>query len=241
VTGSHHLLNNASNRSLELRPINKNRHVDHSTFALQVRQAYIRPSKDASFIVRDLNMEVKPGTLTVIAGPIGSGKSTILKAILGEILCESGSMNIVSSNLAYCAQSPWLRNTSIQQSISELADDCALDEAWYNTVVYSCALNQDMEQFPDGDRTMIGSQGSMLSGGQRMRITLARALYSKPNIVLLDDVLSSLDETTGDLVMQRLFSPHGIFRKLGTTIVLVTHTSMCQSPSSVLDFAANCC
>jgi len=241
VTGSHHLLNYTSNRSLELRPINKNRHVDHSTFALQVRQAYIRPSKDASFIVRDLNMEVKPGTLTIIAGPIGSGKSTIMKAILGEILCESGNVNIVSSNLAYCAQSPWLRNTRIQQSISELADDCALDEAWYNTVVYSCALNQDMEQFPDGDRTMIGSQGSMLSGGQRMRITLARALYSKPNIVLLDDVLSALDETTGDLVMQRLFSPHGIFRKLGTTIVLVTHTSMCQSPLSVLDFAANCC
>ena len=125
--------------------------------------------------------------------------------------------------MAYCSQSPWLLNTSIQQSITGLKEQSALDEQWYRSVITACALDDDMSQFPDGDQSVIGSRGFTLSGGQKQRLALARTVYSRPDIALLDDVLSALDANTERTVVDRLFGSLGLFRKCGTTVVLVTH------------------
>lgn len=236
-TSNTHSTEKTETNSIELEKLEIVRSTDLSQYALRIQTACIRPSKDAAFQVKDLNMEIKRGNFTIIAGPVGSGKSTILKAILGELPCDSSSMTIESSRLAYCAQSPWLRNSTIQQSITELADGYAFDETWYNTVVTACSLDQDMRQFTKGDRTVIGSRGSMLSGGQKMRITLARALYARAEVLLLDDVLSALDERTANSIVEKLFHPNGLLRKLGTTIVLVTHASMRLNSFSILGFS----
>lgn len=216
--------NNTVQQSIELQPVSP-RWIDDFNIAFQIDNASIRPSEDAEFVIKDISMKAKSGSLNIIAGPVGSGKSTILKAILGEIPCESGRIGIKSTKIAYCTQSPWLRNASIQQCICELTENQALDEAWYNTVLEACVLKQDLETLSEGDRTFVGSRGSKLSGGQKQRISLARALYARKELVLLDDVLSALDGKTEEMIVQRLFGADGLFRKLGTTVVLVTHAS----------------
>ena len=148
-----------------------------------------------------------------------------MKALLGELPCESGKILIASKRMAYCSQSPWLLNTSIQQSITGLAEQSAIDEQWYRSVVTACALDEDISQFPDGDQSVIGSRGFTLSGGQKQRLALARTVYTRPDIALLDDVLSALDAKTERLVVDRLLGPRGLFRKCATTVVLVTHST----------------
>ncbi|KAJ5684651.1 ABC transporter integral membrane type 1 [Penicillium maclennaniae] len=103
--------------------------------------------------------------------------------------------------------------------------DHEVDEKWYNTVIYACCLEEDIRRWPDGDQSEIGSKGLTLSGGQKQRVALARSVYSRNKVALLDDVMSALDAQTQELIIQRLFSPDGIFRPLGTTVVLTTHSA----------------
>ena len=126
--------------------------------------------------------------------------------------------------MSYCSQSPWLLNTSIQQSITGLTEQSAVDEQWYRSVITACALDEDISYFPNGDQSVIGSRGFTLSGGQKQRLALARTVYSRPDIALLDDVLSALDAKTEKIVVDRLFGSRGLFRKCATTVVLVTHS-----------------
>ena len=127
--------------------------------------------------------------------------------------------------MAYCSQTPWLLNTTIQQNITGLTEQSAVDEQWYRSVVTACALDEDISQFPNGDQSVIGSRGFTLSGGQKQRLALARTVYAKPGIALLDDVLSALDAKTERLVVDRLFGPRGLFHRCATTVVLVTHST----------------
>jgi ATP-binding cassette subfamily C (CFTR/MRP) protein 1 len=143
--------------------------------------------------------------------------------------------------MGYCAQTPWLQNGTIQQNICGFIDESDIDKVWYRTVLYACALEQDMALLDEGDQSMVGSKGVTLSGGQRQRVVgvldclrrmdanklqaLARAVYARLNIVLLDDVLSALDSNTERQIVERLLGANGMFRKLGTTVVLVTHSS----------------
>ena len=140
--------------------------------AIAVTQATIRPSPTSEPAVQGINAEFKSASLSVIVGPVGSGKSTLMKAILGELPCDEGQISVATRRMAYCAQTPWLLNVSIQQSICGLGfgEGSAIDEEWYRTVMHACALDQDMLQLPDGDRSIIGSRGLTLSGGQKQRL-----------------------------------------------------------------------
>ena len=100
-----------------------------------------------------------------------------------------------------------------------------MNEEWYQSVLYACALDQDLLQLTDGDQSVPGSRGITLSGGQKQRIALARAIYAKPDIVLLDDVLCALDSKTEKLVVDRVLGPNSLFRKLKTTVVLITYST----------------
>lgn len=197
-------------------------HQPNEELSVSIENADIRPSQDAGIALNGINVTITHGSINMIIGPVGSGKSTLLKAIIGEAPCESGRISVSSRYMAYCAQTPWLANGTVQRRIVE---NRPIEEDWYRAVVHACALEQDIVSLPNGDQTTIGSRGVMLSGGQKQRLTLARALYSRYEIVILDDVLSALDAKTKTLVVDRLFGRDGLFRKLRTTVILVTHSS----------------
>lgn len=185
----------------------------------------VRPSPSSEPAVFDIDLQLKASTTTILTGPVGSGKSTLMKAILGELLLDKGNISITSTNVGYCSQTPWILNTTIQQNICGLGRAYNIDEEWYQSVLTACALDQDLLQLEDGDQSTPGTRGLTLSGGQKQRIALARVLYAKPDIVLLDDVLSALDSKTERLVITNLLGPQGLFRKFKSTVVLITHST----------------
>ena len=197
-------------------------HLLNEEISISIENADIRPTPDAGIALSGINVTITHGSINMIIGPVGSGKSTLLKAIIGEAPCESGRISVSSRYMAYCAQTPWLANGTVQQRIVE---NRPVEEDWYRAVIHACALEQDIVRLPNGDQTTIGSRGVMLSGGQKLRLTLARALYSRCDIFVLDDVLSALDAKTTALVVDRLFGRDGLFRKLRSTVILVTHSS----------------
>jgi ATP-binding cassette subfamily C (CFTR/MRP) protein 1 len=124
-------------------------------------------------LLREVNIMIPCDNFTMIVGPVGCGKSTLLKALLGEVPLLSGHVQCSSSEIAFCDQTPWHMNGTVQESIIGVS---GLDEAWYTTVVHSCALDDDLRQLPRGDKTSIGSKGISLSGGQSQRIVSRRHL-----------------------------------------------------------------
>ena len=192
--------------------------------AISVKGLTARPSLTAEPAITNIDLQLKASTTTILTGPVGSGKSTLMRAILGELPFDSGSISVSSTNMAYCSQSPWILNTTIQQNICGLRTRASMNEEWYQSVLHACALDQDLLQLTDGDQSVAGSRGITLSGGQKQRVALARAVYAKSDIVLLDDILSALDSKTEKLVVDRLLGPEGLFRKLKSTVVLITHS-----------------
>nr|VWP00151.1 Trehalase (EC (Alpha-trehalose glucohydrolase) [Ganoderma boninense] len=159
------------------------------------------------FTLGPLDIRFPPGKLSLVSGPTGSGKSALLVAMLG------------GHEVAYCAQNPWLQHATIRHNII-FGAGYGYDEARYRAVVDACALAKDFEIFPAGDKTEIGEKGITLSGGQRARIALARALYSPAKVVLLDDPLAAVDSHTATHLVKRALS--GDLAR-GRTIILVTH------------------
>ncbi|KAE8349019.1 P-loop containing nucleoside triphosphate hydrolase protein [Aspergillus coremiiformis] len=168
-------------------------------------------------LLKSLTITLPQESFTMLVGPSGCGKSTLLKAILGEVPCLAGTIRLSPGHIAYCDQTPWHMNGSIKQSIVAMSE---LDEAWYLSVIRACALTEDFEQLPRGDQTIIGSKGIALSGGQSQRIALARAVYARKNIIILDDVFSSLDATTEEHIFHSLVGKYGLLRSMGSTILL---------------------
>jgi ATP-binding cassette subfamily C (CFTR/MRP) protein 1 len=203
--------------------------------AVLVKNTDIRPSENSTFLHKNVDIRIHRGSITMIAGPVGSGKTIPAKALLGEVPCELGNIFIAITRIGYCSQVPWLLNSSIQQNICGMLDqNAAIDENWYQAVVRACALETVMRSLPDGDRTVIGSKGLTLSGGQKQRLALARYVYARPDIVILDDIFSALDGRTERTVVDRLLGRSSLFRELGTTVILITHSG--EPPSSIRGF-----
>lgn len=118
-------------------------------------------------LLKRITLNVPRQKLTMLVGPVGCGKSTLLKVLLGEVPCFGGTVQIASVSVAYCDQSPWHMNETIQQSIIAVSN---FDDKWYKTVLRACALEEDLKQLTQGDQTIIGSKGIALSGGQSQRI-----------------------------------------------------------------------
>ncbi|MCJ1314026.1 hypothetical protein MMC25_007706 [Agyrium rufum] len=163
--------------------------------------------------------EIKRKSLTIVLGPVGCGKSTLLKAILGELSDFDGNLHTSYKSVAYCAQTPWLPNETVRSLV--LGND-QFDEKWYRTVMTACALDQDLTQWPDEDRSLIGSKGISLSGGQKHRLSLARAIYARKDLLLIDDAFSGLDATTEHTVFQNLLGERGLLRDSNATIVIAS-------------------
>ena len=173
------------------------------------------PGKE-DHVLKNINVKFERG-LNVILGEVGSGKTALLEALLGEMDTSEGKVMKPDTMFGYCVQSPWLQSMSIRDNILFSAP---FVESRYKDVLEACQLNPDLESFKDGDRSLIGENGIGLSGGQRARVALARAVYSYATILLLDDPLSALDHQTADLIVKRCFQ--GPLME-GRTLVLVTH------------------
>jgi ABC-type bacteriocin/lantibiotic exporter with double-glycine peptidase domain len=171
---------------------------------------------DGNTLLTDINMRMFPRTINMVVGKVGSGKSSLLKAIIGENMPSQGTIRTETS-VGYCDQVPWLRNTTIRNNITGQSQ---LDEKWLATVIRSCALDEDLAHLPQGQETIVGSRGVALSGGQKQRVALARAVYSRSNLIVLDDVFSSLDQTTSNTVFHRLLGANGLLR--ASTVILAT-------------------
>ncbi|KAI0772966.1 multidrug resistance-associated ABC transporter [Trametes elegans] len=180
------------------------------------------------FELRDIDIMFPEGQLTVVTGPTASGKTALLMALLGELTTLAGRIVMAKDSsrvdehglthtLAYAAQSPWLRHQSIKDNI---LFGHPYDRERYDAVVECCALNPDLAILEDGDETEIGARGVSLSGGQKARVALARAVYAPSKYVLLDDPLSAVDSHTARFLFERLFRGPLLENR---TVVLVTH------------------
>lgn len=196
-----------------------------------------------AFRLMNLDIKFEIGELNIIAGPTGSGKTSLLMALLGEMTRIQGKVFLpgggysredvkpdpetgLTESVAYCAQQAWLVNANIKENILFSAP---LDERRYKDVIVACALERDLEILDNGDETLVGEKGITLSGGQKQRISLARALYSNSKHVLLDDCLSAVDSHTAKWIFDNCIKGPLMHNR---TCILVTHNLALCVPRS---------
>ncbi|XP_008553085.1 multidrug resistance-associated protein 1 isoform X2 [Microplitis demolitor] len=167
--------------------------------------------------LKNINLQVQQGQLVAVVGTVGSGKSSLISAFLGEMERISGRVNTKGS-IAYVAQQAWIQNATLQDNI---LFGKPMDKALYAKVIDACALGLDIKMLPAGDQTEIGEKGINLSGGQKQRVALARAVYTDCDIYFLDDPLSAVDSHVGKHIFENVVGPSGLLKK--KTRVLVTH------------------
>lgn len=201
------------------------------------------------YVLRNVDVSFPKGELSVISGKTGTGKSLMLASILGEVDILDGKVNvpwapraedrhdhlankdnwIIPSSIAFVAQIPWIENASIRDNI---LFGLPLDENRYQKVIEYCALRKDLEMLGDGENTEIGANGINLSGGQRWRVTFARALYSRAGILVLDDIFSAVDAHVGRFIYEK-----GLTGELGigrTRILVTHHVALCKAKAKYI-------
>uniref|UniRef100_A0A8V0ZGY7 ABC-type glutathione-S-conjugate transporter n=1 Tax=Gallus gallus TaxID=9031 RepID=A0A8V0ZGY7_CHICK len=186
--------------------------------AVRFTEATFTWEQDGNAVIRDVTLDIKPGSLVAVVGAVGSGKSSLISAMLGEMENIKGHINIQGS-LAYVPQQAWIQNATLKDNILFGSE---LDEARYQKVIKACALLPDLELLPAGDQTEIGEKGINLSGGQKQRVSLARAVYNDADIYILDDPLSAVDAHVGKHLFEHVLGPKGLLQK--KTRILVTHS-----------------
>ncbi|OBR08341.1 ATP-dependent bile acid permease [Colletotrichum higginsianum IMI 349063] len=191
------------------------------------------PQKDR-FTMDEISLSFPKGALSVISGKVGTGKTLLLSAILGEADLLSGSIRVpkkqtskqdvpntdkwvIPGSIAYISQTPWLENASLRNNV---LFGLPFNKERYDDVLDACALREDLAALPDGDGTELGANGVNLSGGQKWRVTLARAVYSRAEILLMEDIFSAVDSHVGAWIFEKCLT--GDLCR-GRTRVLVTH------------------
>jgi ABC-type multidrug transport system fused ATPase/permease subunit len=167
-------------------------------------------------VLRGLNLRFDQG-FHVVYGKVGVGKTALLQALMGELDKLAGTTQLPNEMMGYCSQTPWLQSMTIRDNILFSAP---FDEWRYRNVLDACELLPDLANFEHGDLSPIGENGIGLSGGQKARVALARAVYSQARILLLDDPISALDFNTAEQIVSKCFD--GPLMK-GRIVVLVTH------------------
>uniref|UniRef100_A0A8C3W6N7 Multidrug resistance-associated protein 4 n=1 Tax=Catagonus wagneri TaxID=51154 RepID=A0A8C3W6N7_9CETA len=165
--------------------------------------------------LQGLSFTVRPGELLAVVGPVGAGKSSLLSAVLGELRPSQGLVT-VRGRIAYVSQQPWVFSGTVRSNILFGKE---YEKERYEKVVKACALKKDLQLLEDGDLTVIGDRGTTLSGGQKARISLARAVYQDADIYLLDDPLSAVDAGVSRHLFEQCIC-QALHKKI---TVLVTH------------------
>lgn len=191
----HHLpkVENASDVAIKL--------ADDATFLWKRKPQY-------RVALKNINLEVKKGELACIVGKVGSGKSALIQSLLGDLYRVKGSA-AVHGRIAYVSQVPWIMNGTVKDNI---LFGHKYDPHFYDLTIKACALTIDLGILPDGDETMVGEKGISLSGGQKARLSLARATYARADTYLLDDPLAAVDEHVAKHLIEHILGPHGLLK-----------------------------
>lgn len=190
---------------------------DSHTAAVSMTDGTYAWERDTEPVLKNISLDIKPGRLVAVVGAVGSGKTSLISALLGELHSLKGRINIKGS-VAYVPQQAWIQNATLKDNILFGSN---LDEECYVSVVDACALGPDLDLLPGRDQTEIGEKGINLSGGQKQRVSLARAVYSSADVYLLDDPLSAVDSHVGKHLFERVIGPKGLLKD--KTRILVTH------------------
>ncbi|EEH23283.2 hypothetical protein PABG_05494 [Paracoccidioides brasiliensis Pb03] len=175
--------------------------------AVRVRDATFTWNKHQSGnALENIDFSARKGELSCIVGRVGAGKSSFLQSLLGDLWKLHGEV-VVRGRTAYVAQQAWVMNASIRENI---VFGHRWDPRFYELTVEACALLDDFKTLPDGDQTEVGERGISLSGGQKARLTLARAVYARADVYILDDVLSAVDQHVGRHIINRVLGRNGI-------------------------------
>ena len=211
-----------SNQDIELQTMLPRTASSNTSKPIRVLHATFAWKAEDLAVVKDVSFELDPGSLTFIVGPVSSGKSSLLKGILGEIPSSKGFVYVDAPQTAYVQQTPWIQHKTFRNNVLGTS---LFDKKWYDTVIHACSLDVDIAELPKGDATLVGSSGLSLSGGQKLRLSLARAVYSGRKTLILDDTFSGLDAESEDAIFTRLLGRRGLLRQLGTTVLLVSHAA----------------
>ncbi|KAH7072955.1 P-loop containing nucleoside triphosphate hydrolase protein [Paraphoma chrysanthemicola] len=170
----------------------------------QVEKGTTRPASDITaveeekpFEIKDVDLTFGRNELVAVIGSVGSGKSSLLAALAGDMRRTAGDV-VMGASRAFCPQYAWIQNATVRENIIFGKD---FDQAWYDEVVDACALRADLDMLPAGDKTEIGERGITVSGGQKQRMNIARAIYFNADIILMDDPLSAVDAHVGRHIM----------------------------------------
>ncbi|RMZ77121.1 hypothetical protein DV737_g4561, partial [Chaetothyriales sp. CBS 132003] len=211
-------------------------------------------SNEDVFKLQKINLDFPKGELSVISGRTGSGKSLLLSSIIGEAEVLEGTVSvpeapreaercdsratpgdwIIPGSVAYVAQIPWIENASIRDNI---LFGLPMNSARYKKVLGVCALEKDLEMLEDGEQTDIGANGINLSGGQKWRVSFARALYSRAGILVLDDIFSAVDANVGRQLYEQALT--GVLGQGRTRILVTHHVALCLPKTSYSVLLAN--
>lgn len=194
--------------------------VDNNSTAILLKEvdANWDNTKEANTLQK-INIDIRKGQLCAIIGPVGAGKSSLLQLLLGELPIIDGSV-LIHGDVSYASQEPWLFTGTVRSNILFGEN---YDRKRYHDITRCCALAADFEQLSNGDKTIVGERGASLSGGQRARISLARAIYKQAAIYLFDDPLSAVDAHVGKHLFDEVIGPRSRLANEKSTRLLVTH------------------
>ncbi|KAG0224129.1 hypothetical protein BGW42_005307 [Actinomortierella wolfii] len=186
-------------------------------YMVLVNDASFSWHKDSEPVISDISFALQKDCLLTVIGRVGTGKSSLIAALCGDLERVSGEVRIRGS-VAYVPQQSWIMNDTLRANI---LFGNPYDPAFYQATIEACCLQPDFDMLIDGDMTEIGERGINLSGGQKARISLARAVYARADIYLLDDPLSAVDSHVGRTIFDKVIGPRGLLA--GKTRVFVTH------------------
>lgn len=206
----------------QLKPNDESVKISNATFIWSAKtDSEPASEEETAYALKNINFTARKGEMTCVVGRVGAGKTTLIKSLVGEIpLLDDGKGSIqVNGSIAYCAQNAWIMNCSVKENI---LFGKRYDKDFYQKTVEACELVSDFDSLPDGDGTLVGEKGISLSGGQKARLSLARAVYSRADIYLLDDVLSAVDSHVGKKITNAVLSSKGLLAT--KTIILATNS-----------------
>ncbi|KAA1102965.1 hypothetical protein PGT21_001583 [Puccinia graminis f. sp. tritici] len=203
--------------------------LDEHALRVEVKDAHFTWSSGTDSTLSGITLSVRKGDLLAIVGRVGSGKSSLLAGILGEMYKLSGTVEL-RGKVAYAAQTPWLLSATLKENILFGAE---YDKELYESVIEACALVDDLAMLKDGDETQVGEKGIALSGGQKARISLARTVYARADVYLLDDPLSSVDAHVARHLFDNVIGPTGLLRSKAR-ILCTNAIPFCQQADELI-------
>jgi ABC-type multidrug transport system ATPase subunit len=203
-------------------------YIDEETVHIRSGTFKWSSSPSAPIILSSIDFSARKGELSCIVGRVGSGKSSFISAFLGDMYKVSGKV-ITRGKVAYVAQQPWIMNASVKENI---LFGHRFDPEFYEKTVEACALSEDFKALPDGDGTEVGEKGISLSGGQKARLALARAVYARADVYFLDDPLSAVDQHVGRHLIDNVLGPTGLL-KSKTRILATNQISVLTQANSI--------